>query len=82
MGAMDSKGRGELRVGQRIVRAYVYFYEQRYGPVPDKMELDHFICDNPICCNPDHVQPAQRSPNGARNQWHSKLQIELNDIPF
>lgn len=41
--------------GQRIIRAHVYFYESKYGPVPRGKELDH-TCRTRSCCNPDHVE--------------------------
>ena len=56
-------GYGRFRVNGQVVGAHVYYYEQKYGPVPDGMELDHVVCDTPACCNPDHVRPTSHAMN-------------------
>jgi hypothetical protein len=40
--------------GRKMVRASHVAYIQRYGPVPDGMQVLH-RCDNPPCVNPDHL---------------------------
>lgn len=55
------------RDGSGHVRAHVYAYERKYGPVPKGLVLDHFVCDTPACCNPDHVRPTTSRRNSLRS---------------
>lgn len=36
--------------------AHRWAYEQRFGPIPEGLHLDH-LCRNTICVNPDHLEP-------------------------
>lgn len=47
-------GYGRLRVNGVRIRAHRYAYELTNGPIPDGIIIRH-TCDNPICCNPDHL---------------------------
>lgn len=46
--------------------AHIIAYTLTYGPVPDGLVLDHFVCSNPPCCNPDHVRPVTQWENTLR----------------
>ena len=57
-----------LRNGKwRLILSHVWSYEQKYGPVPDGLELDHVVCDYPPCSNPDHVKPSTHKANMIRS---------------
>lgn len=60
-------GRVHQRYGQashgRVAHRLVY--EQRRGPIPEGMELDH-TCRNTLCVNPDHLEPVTRAENVRR----------------
>lgn len=73
----DRKGYGVIGVGgHKVRRAHIVFYEQKYGPVPEGKELDHFKCHNRACCNPDHVEPVPHRVN----VWRGRLaKITLED---
>lgn len=67
--------RASVRADGRMQYAYRVRYEREIGPVPDGMELDHFVCDNPRCVNPHHVRPVTHRENMLRGNknplaWH------------
>ena len=39
----------------------------RYGPVPEGMQLDH-LCRVPGCVNPDHLEPVSAAENVRRGR--------------
>ena len=61
-------GRGKLSVNKKVTMAYRYAWERENGPVPENMVLDHFRCNNPLCCNPDHVRPVSYQENALRGE--------------
>lgn len=54
-----SKGYGQVRIGDTICLVHRVRYEMEIGPIPDGMDLDHYVCDNGAgaCCNPYHCRP-------------------------
>src|SRR5579859_2208655 len=66
-GALTSNGYGHIRVGRTMRTAHVMMYQDKYGPVPEGMELDHFFCQQKACCNPDHVEPVTHLENTKRS---------------
>lgn len=56
----------EKRKGKTL-NAYIYYYEDVYGSVPEGMELDH-VCSNRGCVNPDHLEPVTHK----QNVWRGK----------
>lgn len=71
VGAITVNGYGKLWDGGRKVGAHRWMYEQKYGPVPEGLDLDHFYCDNRGCCNPDHVRPVTNRENVLRGKGHT-----------
>lgn len=67
-GVKHPKGYGYVRYGGRSRPAHIVRYEMEVGPVPEGMQLDHFACDTPSCCNPAHVRPASNRENTLRGQ--------------
>lgn len=67
-GATSTRGYGRVYdpAKKGPVYAHIAAYEAKYGPVPAGMVLDHFACDNKLCCNPDHVRPSTNHDNIAR----------------
>jgi hypothetical protein len=45
--------------------AHRFAYEDRVGPIPDGMTLDH-VCRNRSCVNPDHLEPVSMGENTRR----------------
>jgi hypothetical protein len=62
-GAKRGTGHGVFWLDGRNIGAHVYAYQRKHGAVPGSLVLDHFVCDNPPCCNPDHVRPATDREN-------------------
>lgn len=65
--ATTKNGYGIIRRDRRNQPAHVWFYEQKYGPVPDGKQLDH-LCRVRACANPDHVEPVTHAENGRRGR--------------
>lgn len=62
----DANGYGKFTVDGRPVPAHRFAYECFNGPIEPGLVLDHFICNNPPCCNPSHVQPVTIAENVSR----------------
>lgn len=67
-GAQDGKGYGVVRADGRVQRVHRLRYEREVGPVSDDLVMDHFACDNRLCCNPAHVRPVTERENLFRSE--------------
>lgn len=67
VGGRAGSGYGGVRWNGRQTTAHRARYEREVGPVPDGMHMDHFVCNNPICCNPEHVRPVSVRENVLRS---------------
>jgi HNH endonuclease len=56
MGYRTKHGHGQFGVGDDVVYAHRFAYEQAVGEIPDGHVLHH-ACGNPACVNPAHLQP-------------------------
>lgn len=56
---------GRISVNGKEILAHRWMYEQRRGPVPAGLELDH-LCRNTVCVNPDHLEPVTHRENVLR----------------
>lgn len=57
---------GYGRLGKIVAHRMVY--EERVGPVPDGLELDH-LCRQRDCVNPAHLEPVTHAENIRRGVW-------------
>lgn len=64
-GAKDTHGYGSLNFGKKTQIAHRVVYEALSGKIPKGMSLDH-LCRNPICVNPDHLEPVTHKENVLR----------------
>lgn len=56
------KGYGKIERDGKDVRAHRYAYVLAKGPIPAGAMILH-SCDNPPCCNPDHLRPGTAKEN-------------------
>lgn len=58
----DNRGYGHFWKGGETVYAHRVAYELAHGDIPDGLLICH-ICNNPSCCNPDHLYLGTGSDN-------------------
>lgn len=63
-GARATGGYGQVRLSGLNVLVHRYVWELANGPIPDGMCVCH-ACDNPPCCNVDHLFLGTKSDNNA-----------------
>jgi hypothetical protein len=68
IGAIDGMGYGRFKIGTRLHGAHRVSYELYVGKIPDGMDVDHRRCNNPLCVNPEHLQPAAHRHNVMRGR--------------
>lgn len=80
-GAKDKAGYGRIRVDGKWVRVHRLAYEQHMGQkIPEGMCVLH-ECDNPPCCNPEHLCIGTNQDNmndKVRKGRQSRLKGEKN----
>jgi hypothetical protein len=62
---VSEDGYGRVSVGRSNIAAHRFYYEQRFGPIPDGLLLDH-LCRVRCCVNPDHLEPVTTLENTRR----------------
>lgn len=87
LSATDS-GYGVFSYKNRKVYAHRAAYELAHGPIPDGLHVCH-RCDNPPCCNPDHmflgthlenVADMRRKGRAARGERQTNSKITRRDV--
>ena len=62
-GYRNELGYGQVRVDRSaLLRVHRVVYEAVNGPIPDGLVVRH-TCDNPPCCNPDHLVVGTQAEN-------------------
>ena len=85
-------GYGIFHINQiKKVRAHRFIYECYYGPIPPGLLVMH-SCDNPRCCNPEHLSIGTTQDNvddkirkncqavGSKNGFSTLTEDEIIDI--
>src|SRR5499427_3105443 len=65
IGARDSRGYGNVKVGGRVRKAQRVVCERLGGPSGAEVECDH-ACRVPWCVNPDHIELVSHVENVRR----------------
>lgn len=61
-GSRSRRGYGQISVRNTTMRAHRCAWELTNGPIPEGQLILH-SCDNPPCCNPDHLSPGTHVEN-------------------
>src|SRR5690625_3799777 len=64
---LSKAGYGRMTVASQQVYTHRLMWEHHHGPIPDGMAVCH-RCDNPPCCNPDHLFLGTLADNN-RDMW-------------
>lgn len=70
---------GHKWVEGKTVYSHVWYYVQKYGEVPNGLEIDH-TCKNPGCCNPDHLEAVTSAENSYRSRVAKLTKEKVNII--
>lgn len=62
LGAKDQHGYGNFKVGRQVTKAHRVAFALHSGVWPDALMVCH-SCDNPQCCNPDHLWTGTNQDN-------------------
>lgn len=73
MGALYPKGYSSIWKNPRSYLGHRIMYEEKYGKIPDGLELDH-LCRNRCCVNPDHLEAVTHKINLLRGEGFSAKQ--------
>jgi len=68
-------GYGQIFNGERMVTAHRVVYEDRVGPIPEGLTLDH-LCRVTSCVNPKHLEPVTSWENNRRGTSPSALNLQ------
>lgn len=79
-GARTRGGYGTLSVDGRTVLAHRKAWQDRFGPVPNGLQLDH-LCRNRACINPEHLEPVTRRENILRGVSFSAVNARKRHCP-
>lgn len=78
----NGEGYGNFRNKGKVVYAHRWSYEHFVGPIPEGLQIDHFIMNKTpdkcsrVCVNPDHLEVVTRSENAKRSEKTQKKPVE------
>ena len=81
-GCRNGRGYGKIGRDKQVVYAHRFMYEQEHGPIADGMVIDHFVCENTSCVNPDHIRPVTPRENALRSDGLSARAASKTHCPY
>lgn len=78
-GARNGDDYGVLRVGEKVRYTHVVFWEERNGPLPAGLQIDH-LCKVHACCNPDHLDAVPHRENIRRGAKTKLTPLDVRAI--
>lgn len=97
-GQRDKKGYGRIIVGsaadgtRKLMLAHQLAYILAYGPLPEDKPFVLHSCDNPPCCNPEHLRAGtiaennaemaakKRAARGEKHHWAKLTEQQVSEI--
>lgn len=64
-------GYGRTSLGGQTVAVHLVVYTHYFGYIPSKKQVDH-LCNNRLCCNPDHLELVTHLQNQRRRAKRTK----------
>lgn len=77
-GAKNQEGYGTIMAGKRMWRTHRVMWTNTYGEIPEGLVVMH-LCNNPKCCNPDHLRVGTLSDNSKYHHKTSKNAVYTPD---
>ncbi len=74
---------GRVKHKGREYAAHRFVWELLVGPIPPGLVIDH-LCRNPLCCNPDHLEPVTQAENirrGATGKYQTRPNLDKTHCP-
>lgn len=81
-GAKSKLGYGVFSIGSTWVAAHRAMFYIRNGFLPDRSLVVMHDCENPKCCNPNHLVAGTIKQNGNYVGCIEKLKNEIRNKPF
>jgi len=78
--ACNSRGYGHLWLSGKPAYAHRLSWRLEHGPIPDGMFICHH-CDNPLCCNPQHLFIGTPADNAQDRDRKGHTHIPQNVMP-
>lgn len=61
--ASKRDGYGRYHFNNKLTQAHRWLYEYVNGPISSTLQLDHVVCQNRACVNPDHLELVTQQVN-------------------
>lgn len=71
-GSKDPKGYGRVSIKyitKRPLLVHRVMFAWLVEPLVDARVIDHYVCNNPSCCNPEHLELVTQKENILRGRW-------------